>query len=110
MANAARSNVTLLGSWPEGGICGKRRTALAVEIALTSAGSGAADNKIPASAFGLSSIEEVSPLVNDSNDLVIVGTPNFDGSELLLKAAATNAPASYTDTFRCVVKGQTSAA
>ena len=89
---------------------GKRRVALAVTVAISGAGSGDSSKTIPASAFGLRVIEEVSPLVNDSDDLIIVASPNYDGTEIILKAAGTNVPADFTDTFRGVVKGHTVAA
>ena len=97
--------MTIRDSWSEGGVNGKRRTVLEVTVVLTGAGSGASSNKIPASAFGLTVIEEVSSFVNDGGDLIIVGSPNYDGTEIVFKAAATNAFASYTDTFRGTVKG-----
>jgi len=109
MADLTQSGVTVLDTWTEGNVNGKRRVALRCQVALSGAGSGATSNKIPASAFGLKKVEEVSLLVNDDSDLVIAASPNYAGTEIILKAAGTNAPASYTDTFRCIVKGETAA-
>lgn len=105
MADLTSSNVTILDHWTDGGLASKRQTVIRVEAVITAAGAGSIGAKIPASAFGLTKVEEVSPLVNDGGDLIVVGAPNYDGSEIVLKAAATNALASYTDTFRFEVKG-----
>lgn len=105
MADLARSNVTILNHWTEGGLNGKRQVVLQVEAVISAAGAGSSGAKLPASAFGLTKVEEVSALMNDGGDLVVVGSPNYDKSEIVLKAAATNALASYSDTFRFTVRG-----
>lgn len=103
MANLGTSGVTHIESWREA-YAGKLVKARKVTMVLTSMGT--VTNNIPASAFGLTTILECSPLINDGNDLVVVGSPNYDGTLLLLKAAGSNAPADYTDTFRAIVRGQ----
>lgn len=102
MANLAASGVTFVDTWQEA-YAGKFLKARKVTMVLSSMGT--VTNNIPASVLGLNTIIECSPLINDGNDLVIVASPNYDGTLLLLKAAGTNAPADYTDTFRCVVRG-----
>jgi hypothetical protein len=110
MADLASTGVTLLDAWPDGGTSGKRRTALKLEIVLAAAGSGATSNKIPASALGLSTIEEVSSFVKSDGLVIVPATPNIAGNEIILGGGASNANASYTGTFRCIVKGQTAPA
>jgi hypothetical protein len=107
MADLTASGVTLLDAWSAGGVNGKRQTVLKLDLVLAGAGSGAASNKIPASALGMSTIEEVSSLVKSDGLVIVPATPNIAGTEIILGGGASNANASYTGTFRCVVKGQT---
>lgn len=76
-----------------------------VAMTLATHGDLTAGQLIPASAFGLSTIEEVSSLVKSDDTLVLVATPSNDRQNILLKAAATNAPAAYSGVFKGVVKG-----
>lgn len=105
MADLTRANVTILNSWTEGSVNGKRHTALEVQAAITSAGSGASSNKIPASAFGMSTIIEVSSAVNDANSSVLTASPNYADTEILLSAGNSATPTSVTGTYRFIVKG-----
>ena len=79
-----------------------------VSLVLSAAGSGAASNKIPVSVLGYSSVDEVSPLVKSDSLVVVPASPNAGGTEIVLGGGASSATASYTGTFTCLVKGQTS--
>lgn len=103
MANLAASAVTLVDSWYSQGINGKKFKAKKLTLVLT--GQGTATNKILASVLGLTSIVEAGPAITSDNASVIVASPSYDGTMLLLKAAGTNAPADFTATVDVIVKG-----
>jgi hypothetical protein len=105
MADVTSANVTLLDHWTEGGLNGKRLTALKVQVAITAAGSGATGGKIPASAFGLREVEQVSNTVKSDNTAAHAMVPNANGSEVL--SMHNNSPANITGTYNFIVKGQT---
>lgn len=108
MADLTSTDVTIDAnrSWELGDrfnkLIGKK---LSVTLVLTAQGDGAAGSNIPASALGLTTVFEVRPLTKSDDSLVVVGAPNYAKSGILLKAAATNAPAQYTGTFKTVVIG-----
>jgi hypothetical protein len=66
---------------------------------------GTVANSITASVLGLTSIFESSSLVASDNSAILVSVPSADGTKLLLKAAATGAPADYAGTFTGNVTG-----
>ncbi len=67
---------------------------------------GAAANDIPASLFGMTVIESVSPLVKSDNTLIVDAAPAYDGKSILGKAAATAAPANIpAGTYRVTFRG-----
>lgn len=105
MADVTSANVTLLDHWTEGGLNGKRFAALKVQVAITAAGSGATGAKIPASAFGLRVVEQVSNAVNAANTAAHPLVPSADESEVL--SMHNNVPANITGTYEFIVKGQT---
>jgi hypothetical protein len=105
MADLTRANVTILNSWTEGSVTGKRHTALEVQAVISSAGSGASSNKIPASAFGMSQIIEVGNIVNNANSSVLTASPNYTNTEILISAGNSATPTSVTGTYRFIVKG-----
>lgn len=105
MSDLSRSNVTILNSWTEGSVVGKRHTALQVQAVISSAGSGISSNKIPASAFGLSSIIDISDLVRSDNNEVVNAAPNYAGTEVLTSAGNSTTPTSVTGTFRFIITG-----
>ena len=109
MADLAATGVTVLDSWPESGLNGKRFTVKKVSLVLAGAGSGAASNKIPASVLGMSTIEDVTSLIKSDNLVVVPATPNAAGNEIILGGGASGAATSYTGTFTCTVRGQTAA-
>lgn len=104
MANLAKTGVVLVDRWTEGGMNGRKF--LAKRLTLTLAAMGTAANKIEASVLGFRSISDVSPLVKSDNAQIIPACPSADGSQILLKAAATAAPADATGIFTCVVRGR----
>jgi hypothetical protein len=107
MADFTSAGFTQLDAWPDSGANGKRRLAIKCTLNLSAAGSGAASNKIPASALGLKSIEEVSGFVKSDNTVVVPASPNATGDEILLGGGASSATTSYTGLFTTIVKGQT---
>ena len=73
---------------------------------VTDGTDGAAAGDIPASVFGLTKLEEVSPLVKSDNTLAVVAVPAYNGESLLGKAAGTAAPADIpAGTYAVTVKG-----
>lgn len=107
MADLLRSNVTVLDTWTEGGTNGRRYSTLRIQAAATAAGAGTATNKIPAAAFGMSSIIDTTEWVASDNSAVVSAAPNYTGSEILLSAGGTTAPTSVTGTFRANITGIT---
>ena len=107
MADLTAAGVTLLDAWTDGGTNGKRYTVLKLSLNLTSAGSGAASNKIPASVLGLSSIVGASTFMKSDGAALVPASPNPSGTELLLGGGASNAPLSQTGIFTGVVTGIT---
>lgn len=110
MASLAKSGVTVRDSWYEGGAPTTKKTkVMSVTIVLSSM--GGATNTIPASAFGLTTIREVSTLQKSDDTLAVPAAPSYDGTKIFLYnlAQATDAnrddPADFTGTFRCLVKG-----
>ena len=73
---------------------------------VTDGTDGAAAGDIPASLFGLSTIEKAEPLVKSDNTLIVVAMPAYNGASLLGKAAATAAPADIpSGTYKTLVYG-----
>lgn len=103
MAALASTAVTLVSEWTEGGTNGRLLACRKLELVLTAQGTVA--NAIPASVLGFTKILDASIGIGNGDDVLYCAAPSYDGSQLLLKAAGTNAPADYTDTIRIVVKG-----
>lgn len=103
MANLGTSGVTIVDSWTGGGNNGKKFNFYKCVVVLSSMGTAA--NAIPASAFRLQTLEGSTPWTIADNSVAIVAAPNVAKSQLLLKAAATNAPADYSGTYYCTVWG-----
>lgn len=104
MANLAASAVTILSSWTEGGLNGKQLKCRQVTVVLAAMGTVA--NKILASAFELTTVEQVENFIKSDNTLVLPAAPSYDGSQVVLANQAAFAPADVTGTFRTTVKGQ----
>jgi len=104
MANLAKTAVTLIDSWYGGGLNGRKFTYKYLSVVLTAQGTVA--NRIPSTVIGFTKIFGCTPLVNSADNLIVVGSPDTAQTTLLLKAAGTNAPADFTDTFRMVVWGK----
>lgn len=105
MADLTTSSVVVNRTWNTTLSNGTVMYSKAVSMTLSTHGSASSGELILASAFGLTSIEEVSTLVKSDDTILIVGGPNAARSAILLKAAGTNAPASVTGVYACVVKG-----
>lgn len=106
MANLAASAVTVNAEYL--GLGGNSKRGVFRELTLTLASMGTATNQIGATALGFEKILSSSPLIISDNTVMIVATPNYDGTLLLLKAAGTNAPADFTGTYKVTVFGYTS--
>ena len=61
MAALTSSNVRIIRAWTEGALTGKRRSVRRVEVHGAAGAWGGATNTMPATAFGLRVIEEVTP-------------------------------------------------
>lgn len=105
MANLASSAVTVVSSWSEGDVSGKRHVAKLVRLVLT--GQGGATNLIGASALGFTKIEQCSNAVNSDNTLVYPAVPLYGGTAVGLVPApeTANEPDDVTDTVELTVKG-----
>lgn len=77
----------------------------AVSITLPDNGTVVAEKKIPASAFGLSSLEDVSSLVSAIDDEILIPAVVENRMFLVLQSAGANTAASYSGTYNCVVRG-----
>lgn len=108
MADLAQSAVVIERAWSEGGVTGKELSCRQVTLTLTAQGTEA--NKITAAVLQLSKIEQSSVFLTSANKLV-VASPSYDGSQLLLfdvqqvTDANRDDPADFTATVRGVVKG-----
>lgn len=76
-----------------------------VTVTLPDNGTDADDKRIMASAFGLSSIEDCSPFISTENDEIIPAAVAENKLYILLSAAATDAPTTYSGTYNFVVLG-----
>ncbi len=103
MANLASTGVVTNANYTGNGNNGKKHSFKEVTVTLSSMGT--TTNTIPAAAFGMSKIAGSSPWTLSDNSIVVVANPNVLGTLLLLKAAATNAPADYTGAFTATIWG-----
>lgn len=92
MAALTSSNVRTVAAWTEGGLTGKRRKVKRVEV--HGGAWGGATNTIPASAFGLRVVEEVTPI--NYADKLYLALPNVAGDTVYLYTAADAAAADLT--------------
>ena len=92
MAALTSSNVRTIRAWTEGGLTGKRRSVRRVEV---HGGSwGGVTNTMPATAFGLRLVEEVTPAVYGTKTYPTY--PSTDGTLVYLSTAFDTAPADLT--------------
>lgn len=82
MAALTYANVRLIKAWVEGNVVGKRRKIRRVEVHGGDWGDGT--DPMPAAAFGLSVIEEVTPATYGTTAYVMA--PASDGSKAYLYA------------------------
>lgn len=114
MANMVATQVTVLTSWTEGGVTGKRRIVKIVDLALT--GQGGKTNQILAASLGFTYLEESSNgVLHDPSRAIIPTVPDYDGSRLFLMdpnataitgtAGTADGPGDWTGTVTVTVKG-----
>lgn len=103
MAALTASGVTPTNYWIEKGLGGKEIKVRQVTLVLSAQGD--ATDYIAASLFDLVEIHSATPLVKSDDSIVVVAAPSYDKSKLLLKAAGTNAPGTYTGTFKTTIRG-----
>lgn len=89
MAALTSANVRLVKSWTEGTVTGKRRKVRVVEVYNGSW--GGSSNTMPASAFGLRVVEEVTPGLYSGHAYIAV--PDTTGTPVYLFASAGGASA-----------------
>jgi hypothetical protein len=104
MADLASTAVTLRKADQLGTRAGQLR-GVRKSLTIVLAAMGTATNKVLASALGFTTVLETSCFVKSDNSEILVATPSYDGTYILLKAAGTNAPADFTGTYRAVVVG-----
>src|SRR5690606_27016074 len=76
---------TATRAWPYAGPNGKSILKVEGELVIdTTANGGAAADDLPASLFGLKQIIGQAVIVNDGEDKVFVGSPDFTGDSLLV--------------------------
>lgn len=101
MAALTSSGVTIVTSWTEGDVTGKRYTVMQVKIVLST--NGSETNPIPATAFGLETIIDASPFVLSDNSNVRIACPDYTGANLLI--TSTGSPTDVSGTYQGIVKG-----
>jgi len=111
MAHLASTEVTTVRTWYEWVNPFRRRTCKLVRATIDTMGTIAAS--IPATAFGLTEIEEASNMVNDDNTLIVPTAVSYDRSKIVTMVvtnvtdATRGAPATLTnDGYQFVVKGR----
>jgi len=102
MADLTTAGVTIVNGWPVNH--GSRIVKLR-EFSLVLDAAGDTTDIILASVLGFTEIVAAEPGILGDNASIIVAAPSLDGSMLLLKAAATNAPATYSGTLVIRVYG-----
>lgn len=91
MAALTSANVRVIKEWVEGELHGKRHVCKRVEVHGVTV--GGTTNIMPATAFGLTVIEQVTPLYNGTSAAAIAAVPDDDGSEVYLYTALDNSQA-----------------
>ena len=91
MSVLSAANVRTIREWTEGALTGKRRKVRMVEVYGVTVGSLA--NNMPATAFGLTSIEETSLGYHLGTGGAMAVTPHPDGDKAVLFAAVNNSTA-----------------
>ena len=101
MAALTASGVTLLESWSEGDVTGKRLTCKRVSLVLST--QGGATNNIPVSLFGFNKLIDASSFMQDDNTNFLFAAPS--ANQLLLLLGVATAPADVSGTYVGVVRG-----
>lgn len=89
MANLTSANVRVVKEWVEGEVYAKRRIAKRVETHGVTV--GGLTNLMPATAFGMRVIEEVTAPYNANSGHAVGAAPAQDGSAMFLYLALDNA-------------------
>lgn len=90
--------------WTESGMHNKRMTC--VRGVLTADTEGATAGDLPASLFGLQSIEQCSNLIADDNSVIIPASPAVGGGSIITGGGESNAAADLSDdSYILTVKG-----
>lgn len=104
MAALTSSGVTINEVWYENAEGQRRLKCLDVNLVLSS--QGGLTNNVPASLFGLTTIEE-STLFRTSASVAVGTVPSYDRSKLVFLALETNGdPADVSVTVRGIIKGK----
>lgn len=103
MADLASSAVTILDSWEEDGLNGKKYVGRRVRLTLT--GQGTTSNKITASVLKLGTIVSSSPALEADNSEIRPTSPSYDQSNLLIGGGSSNAPQDVTGVYDLTVRG-----
>lgn len=102
MPALAATAVTVLSEWYEG----RAQQLVTKKLRLVLTAQGTVANPIDASVLGLRKIVRASPAVKSDNTLIFTAAPNILGTILLLRDAATGAPADVTATVDLTVTGE----
>jgi len=96
MAALTSTNVRTIKAWTEGSVTGKLRTVRRVEV--HGGAWGGVTNTLPATAFGLTVVEEVTPLLYGANNEAYALVPSQDGTLVYVMdgVGAGSAPADVT--------------
>jgi hypothetical protein len=102
MADIAVADVTIIRSWSEGGVRGKDRVGMLVELKNTTSGlaAGGTSNLFPATALGLSVVESVSTIAvytisTGAPVKMYPAAPTADGSKINSCLAADVTPGNH---------------
>lgn len=111
MPDLAAAQVTILRTWKQRDTLFRWKTCLLVRATINTMGGNT--NLIPATAFGLSEIEEVSNMVNDDNSRIVPTAVAWDRTRIVATLANATAGANShlapadlaNDVYQFVVKG-----
>lgn len=106
MAAVTSADVTVVRAWTEGGVTGKERKCLLVRVLIGNEGGSLGD--LPASAFGLTEIEEVSTAMDSGDSAAYTLVPTYARTAILIFATdGDGAPAfvNVDETLQFIVKG-----
>lgn len=98
---------TATAGWRYGG--GNQKSLLKLEGTLvidTTASGGAAADDMPASMFGLKKIIGIAAVINDGEDKVFFGVPDYTGDSLMIGEVSSGTPIDLpNDTYKLCIQG-----